>query len=65
MTRDKLILQNIQTKRKQLEKCGLDFGLTDLRTVHLSKELDRMITEYTKKQTKEAIIKNCEPYKKK
>lgn len=43
-------LQKVNKMRQQLEKCGMKNGFTDEKTVHISKELDLIITKCTKQQ---------------
>lgn len=40
----------IKQIRKELEKSGFEHGLTHQKTIAISKRLDRLITNQTKKQ---------------
>lgn len=43
-------LQRIEQIRKELDKTGIENGLTDEKTLQLSEELDVLITEMAREQ---------------
>lgn len=46
-------IQEIRNMRKQMEKSGIENGLTDERTIYISEQLDHIITKCSKHQIKQ------------
>lgn len=48
-------LQRIEQIRKELDKTGIENGLTDEKTLQLSEELDVLITEMAREQVNKQL----------
>lgn len=53
------IHKKIESIRKELHKCGMKNGLTNEKTLMLSKELDNLITEMIRDQKELSKMLKC------